>query len=94
MILKAYSVYDGAVKAFNPPFYCRAEGEARRNFIQAVTDSRSDISKHVDDYSLFWVGEFNDSDGMLVPILTPSKVLTGLEALALAGEKVTIPPNV
>lgn len=81
MILKAYSVYDNATQAFMQPFFARTNGEALRSFSDAINDEKSSLSRHLHDYSLFGIGDFNDSNGLLSPLAAPERLLTGTEAL-------------
>lgn len=81
MILKCFSVLDGAVGAYMAPFFMRSVGEAERWFTDAANDQTSSICKHPEDFELFQVGEFDDS-GQLTGI-TPIKVAS---ALALKEE--------
>lgn len=80
MKLRAYCTYDGAVMAFNQPFFCRSDGEARRAFIHACT--KGPLVQTALDVVLFHVGEFHDESGTLVPTREPHRLLTGLEAIA------------
>lgn len=78
MKLQVYSVFDAAVKAYLPPFYVRAKGEAIRSFASAVNSSESAISKHKGDYTLFLIGEYDDSTGLLTPC-NPDRVIGAIE---------------
>lgn len=64
-MLKVYSVFDKAVRAFDRPFYCRADGEAVRVFQDAVNASDSPFFKHPGDYELYVIGTFDPSTGAL-----------------------------
>lgn len=63
MILRIYSVYDGAVQAYMPPFFERANGAALRAFQNAVQDEKHVFSKRPADYQLMILGEFDDATG-------------------------------
>lgn len=79
MKLKAYSVRDGAVEAYLPPFFARADGEAKRSFIQACrTGSMKNMEVY---YALFHMGYFDDHTGMLEATSQPTRIMTGLETL-------------
>lgn len=81
MITKVYTVYDTAVAAFMTPFFCRSHGEAIRSFSDAINDEKSNLAKHLQDYSLFYIGDFDDSSGDIVKPLAPERLLSGSEAL-------------
>lgn len=74
MILYLFSVYDDKAAAFAPPFLERAEGAALRGFMNACNDEKSSLFQSSADYSLFIVGNFDDTTGVLTPI-SPPRVL-------------------
>lgn len=83
MKLGVFSVYDAAVKAYLPPFFARAPGEAQRMFRDAIRDPKSQFAPHVEDYTLFQLGEFDDMSGDLAPMApAPAKIVTGQQAAA------------
>lgn len=63
MRYEIYTIYDSAAKIFNQPFYARARGEAIRNFIELANDDNTTIGKHPEDYSLHFIGTFDDQNG-------------------------------
>lgn len=63
MILKIYSVFDAAIKAYMPPFTMRADGEAIRALSQTVQDTNHQFHRHAEDYSLHLLGTFDDNSG-------------------------------
>ncbi len=63
MKVRMYAVFDKAISAFNSPFTARTDGEAKRSFASAVADERGQIGRHRADFSLFVVGEYDDSLG-------------------------------
>ncbi len=74
MILQVYTVHDSKVDAFLPPFFVRARGEALRSFQSACEDSSHQFSKFKADYSLWFVGAFNDQDGT-VEAVKPERII-------------------
>lgn len=83
MLRKMFAVYDDAVKGFMTPFFQHTENEAKRGFIDATrnTDKIKDFPK---DYSLYHIGDFDDSTGVLTHQERPIPVMTAVEALQLA----------
>lgn len=67
MILKMYTVLDDKTDAYLTPFFCRARGEAMRNFMAAVSDPEHQFHKYAADFSLWEIGEWDDSNGLVVP---------------------------
>lgn len=85
MKLLAFCAYDRAVEAYLPPFFVRHRGEALRSFMDACNDPNHQFSKHVLDYTLVYVGEFDDQSGRLVPELDVVRVISATECLADRG---------
>lgn len=65
--LKVCSVLDAKVAAYNAPFFVRSRGEALRSWQSAVNDPETMMCKYPEDYTLFEIGEFDESTGTLVP---------------------------
>ena len=80
MIHKVYSVYDIAAAAYLQPFYAPTVGMALRSFVDAVNDPNHQFAKYSSDYTLYLLGEFNDSDGSFNSF-EPEKILSAKEAL-------------
>lgn len=81
MKLLCFSVYDSAVKAYMPPYYGRAKGEAVRSFMQACSEEKSNFRVNAADFALFYIGVFDDSSGMFEPTKMPERVITAVECL-------------
>ena len=82
MRLKCYTVYDGKVAAYLPPFYCRADGEAIRMFAESVMSEGHQFAKHPEDFTLFYIGEYDDETAKVECVITPVSLGTALEFLA------------
>lgn len=62
MKLKVYTVYDCKAECYLKPFYCLSKGEAIRSFTEIANDKSSQIGKYPEDFTLFELGEWCDSD--------------------------------
>lgn len=80
MLLRAYSVFDQAVGAFLPPFFCRARGEALRSFMEACSDPKHMFGRYNADYVLYDCGEFDDGSGIFTSGL-PERILSARECV-------------
>lgn len=80
MKMEAYSVFDKAVNAFMAPFFCRSRGEALRSFISAVNDEKGPFALNLPDYTLYYIGLWDDASGSLTSPDRPDKVLSAPEA--------------
>lgn len=70
MIFKVFSVYDAAAEAYLQPFFTPTLGLAIRSFSDAVNQEGHQFSNHAADYTLFEIGEFDDSTGNLSMLKT------------------------
>lgn len=61
MKLAMFSVYDSAAEAYLQPFFMRTRGEAVRAFIDAVNGGQEAFTAHPGDYTLFYLGTFDQS---------------------------------
>lgn len=64
MILKVFSVFDSKAEVYQLPFFHHSTGSAKRFFQDLVNDGKSDFSKHPEDYGLFEIGSWKDSDAI------------------------------
>lgn len=86
MFVKIFTVYDSKTEAYLQPFYEPSIGGALRNFEEAANDPESPIHKYSADFTLFLIGEFDNSNANFEIRDTP-------KSLALASElkRPTIP---
>lgn len=75
MELKAFSIRDQKAEIFNTPFFQKTHGEAERSFRELVQDPKSMVHKYPDDYDLYYLGTYNDQNGLISPVDTPQHVL-------------------
>lgn len=64
MKMKVYSVHDQKAEAFLQPFFVQSRGLAVRSFSDAVNDEKHHFNKHLEDYILFELGEYDDATGL------------------------------
>lgn len=79
MILKIFSVYDTAAGAYLQPFFAPTLGLAIRSFQDAVNTPDHQFARYSHDYTLYLLGEFNDSDASFSPQQEPVRVATATE---------------
>lgn len=65
MILKAFTIYDSKAKAYKAPFFELNSGTAIRAVMEVVNTPGHGLGKYATDYTLFEIGEFDDSKGIL-----------------------------
>lgn len=65
MKTKMFCVYDSKALIFGVPFFMPKEQMAIRAFSDLVNDPSTLVSKHPEDFSLFYVGDFDDENGLV-----------------------------
>lgn len=83
--LKVFSVFDSAVGAFGAPFFVPTRGLALRAFIDEASRVDSNIAKHPLDFSLFELGDYDESTGQFVNSIAPECLGTAASFLAKAS---------
>lgn len=64
MKTKMYSIYDAKAQVYNKPFHMVNHDTAIRSSKQLVNDPATEISKYPEDFSLWYLGEFDDKDAI------------------------------
>lgn len=77
MIYQIVSIRDKALEAFMRPFFTPAVNAAVRDFQDSIKDTQIPMHKHPEHYSLWHLGEFDDSTGLLRSFETPKLILEG-----------------
>lgn len=65
---KAFSVFDSKAGTFSPPFFQPALGLAVRMFTDLANDKATTVGKYPTDFSLFYIGDFDEATGVLAPL--------------------------
>lgn len=63
--MKMFAVRDVKSEGFMTPFFQPTFGLAERMFKEAANDEKSMICKNPEDFSLYYLGEFNNASGEL-----------------------------
>lgn len=64
MITKMFSLYDGKAQMFQTPFYMPTLGMALRAFADLCNDPNTMVYRHPEDFSLYEIGEYDDSNAV------------------------------
>lgn len=81
MITKCFAVMDIKAAAYNTPFFMANNALAIRAFSDLVNDTRSKVNSHPEDYTLYFIGDFDDCLGVMtdcdraIPLVTAVSVL-------------------
>ncbi len=81
---RAFSIYDQKAKAYMTPFFMGEVGMATRAFSDMVQSPDHQIAKHPEDYVLYEVGQFDDTEGVLSAYAGPELVITALQCVVAA----------
>lgn len=81
-VLKIFSIYDKASQAYMRPMFMPTKGIALRGFMDAVADPQHEMHKHPRDYTLFELGEFDESNASITMLKSPVSVANAHELLA------------
>ena len=85
MMMKVFSVRDMKAEAFLQPFFCPTQGSALRAFGDACAKPDSPFYLHPNDFVLYEIGMYEDSDALLQPRIP-------VQMMACAADFVTVKP--
>lgn len=66
--MKILSIYDKATRCYMRPFFCVTLSHGTRLFSDLLTEPNHEVSRHPEDYSLFYIGEWDDQTGSIVSV--------------------------
>lgn len=73
-VLKLFAIRDIKTEVFDRPFPQKTHGEAERTFQQIVNDPQTYVSKHPDDFELYFLGTYDDHTGRIDSLEIPQRV--------------------
>ncbi len=79
---RMFCVHDVKANAFMQPWFLFQDGMALRAFSDCVNDPEHNFGRHPADFTLFYIGVFEDDSGMVVPC-TPVSLGNGIAFLKL-----------
>lgn len=88
-----YSVKDKAANAYLQPYFTQTEATAIRALRAAVRDPKHDFVVNAKDFSLYYVGMFDDFTGVFVPVVEPVFVC-GMETIISMNDPLNMPEAV
>lgn len=87
MVQKVFSIHDSKADAFMSPWVVQTQGLAIRQFTLIAMDANSQIGKFPKEFSLHWLGEYNDATGQFTNN-EKGPVFIGLASDYINGEAV------
>lgn len=88
MMLRGYTIYDCKALQYHSPWWAASDGAAIRSFQDLVNDHNTTIGRHPSDYSLWFVGHYDDNKGAMHPV-TP--LVHIIDAAALVAVQPGLP---
>lgn len=80
MKVKAYSIRDSILSTYCLPFYAQNHAHAERICKELIVVGNNSISASPADFELFHIGTFDDSNGVLEPLVN-IEAITRLDQL-------------
>lgn len=77
--MKIYSIYDSKSESYGQPIYLKAKGEALRSFVDEANRTDSLICQHPKDFTLFELGEWDQSTAKFEIHKTPISMGVAIE---------------
>lgn len=91
MIIKCYAVYDAKVSQYRIAIFDIEDGGAMRQFSDAVNgDKQHPWAQHPEDYSLWYIGEFDTRSAKLKDVV-PINLVNATAVLSLKVENASPP---
>ncbi len=81
MKLIAFTLYDEKAECFAHPFFVSAIGLATRMLATWVKTPDTMISKHPEDFTLYHVGYWNDSEAKFENLKTPKFIAKATDSM-------------
>jgi hypothetical protein len=79
MLLEMFAIFDSKAGCYTPPFMFRTRGEAIRMFEASANSPDHQFFNHAEDFTLFHLGVFDDSDGSVESLPTPEPIGKAIE---------------
>lgn len=84
MIIQIFTIFDIKTGAYLTPIYQPTLTAATRLFINTCTDTTHPFNQNPEDFTLFYIGEYDDQTAKIEPMI-PQSIMTAQEAIATKG---------
>ncbi len=85
MLQNMFSIYDSKVEAFLQPFFMQTRAAAIRAVTDTVANPEHLFAKHPEDYTLFYLGSFEDQKAVFDLEPTPQSLAVLIELINNEG---------
>lgn len=79
--MKMFAVHDLKAESFGSVLFFRTKGEAIRSFTDEVNRPESQVGKYASDYTLYALGEYDQSSGRVTGLNPVEPVVSAIECL-------------
>lgn len=90
---KVYSILDRVSRGYGPLFTCNTDEEAIRTVRQAALSCKSNLSQFPNDFTLYRVGVFDSSCGVLSAVPVPVLVCDVSNIVNVELENLVLPQD-
>lgn len=81
MKLQIYTIRDTKTEIYNTPLiFAVTHGEAERNFRDLANDQQGRVSKHPEDYDLYYLGVYDDQTASFQLEPNPKHIMKAIDA--------------
>jgi hypothetical protein len=81
MVKKLFTIRDSKSEVFNAPFAQATHAEAERSFARAAADPKTTIHQYPEDFDLWYLGDFDENSGKLLPCDSPQHICNAVTML-------------
>ena len=85
--VKIFTIHDVKAGIYNKPFYLINEQIAERAAIELLSDPNTDMAKYPDDYTMCYLGVFDDSKGTFELDGLPTPMFRFADLLSLVEQR-------
>lgn len=76
-----FTIRDTKGDIYNKPFPQLTKSEALRTFADLANDPQSTLSKHPEDYDLYYLGTFDTTSGKIEPLKSPEHIVKAINSI-------------
>lgn len=80
MKVNLYSIHDAKAGVYLSPFPMQTHGMAQRAFMDALENPQTPMCKYPLDFSLFFIGVYDDETSIIVSELPPEMIMNASQA--------------
>jgi len=81
MLHSIFSIYDSKIEAYLPPFFMQTKAASIRAITDTMQDQQHPFSKHPEDYTLFFLGTYDDNNSKFDIEITPQSLAVMIELI-------------